>query len=103
MLGAIKEMKYFLRTAFGDSKGYANSTIEVKYQGLCQGNGATPAGWAMVSITILNAHKRKGHSSTFRCPISKTITKLATILFVDDCDLLHTAMAEYEHVSLTHE
>jgi hypothetical protein len=52
MLGAIQEMKYFLRTAFGDSKGYANSTLEVKYQGSCQGNGAAQAGWAVVSITI---------------------------------------------------
>jgi len=33
-------MKYFLRTAYGDSKEFAGSTIEVKYQGLCQGNGA---------------------------------------------------------------
>jgi len=26
---------------------------EVKYQGLCQGNGAAPAGWAAISVTIL--------------------------------------------------
>ena len=53
MLTAIQNMKYFLRTAFGDSKNYANSMIEVKFQGLCQGNGAAPAGWAVISITIL--------------------------------------------------
>ena len=43
MLTAIEEMKYFLRTAYGDSKEYVGSTIEVKFQGLCQGNGADPA------------------------------------------------------------
>ena len=102
MLGAIQEMKYFLPTAFGDSKGYANSTLEMKYQGLCQGNGAAPAGWAVVSITILNAHNRCGHTATFCCPISKTVKKLSAILFVDDCDLLHIAMQEIEHVSTTH-
>lgn len=63
MLPAIQDMKYFLRTAFGDSKNFQGSKIEVKYQGLCQGNVAAPAGWAAISITILGAHKRKGHSA----------------------------------------
>ena len=44
MLDAIQNMKYFLRTAFGDSRAYATSKIQVKYQGLCQGNGSAPAG-----------------------------------------------------------
>ena len=37
MLTAVQEMKYFLRTAYGDSKNCRGSTVEVKYQGLCQG------------------------------------------------------------------
>ena len=48
MLTAIQDMKYFLRTAYGDSKHCAGSTIELKFQGLCQGNGAAPAGWAVI-------------------------------------------------------
>ena len=36
MLEAIQDMKYFLRTAYSDSTSFANSKIEVKYQGLCQ-------------------------------------------------------------------
>ena len=71
MLTAIEEMKYFLRTAYGYSKEYVGSTIEVKFQGLCQGNGAAPAGWAVISITIINANKRKGHGGHFICPISR--------------------------------
>jgi hypothetical protein len=70
MLEAIQDMKYFLRTAYGDSKDFANSRIEVKYQGLCQGNGAAPVGCAVISITVVRAHKRKGHGATFLCPIS---------------------------------
>jgi hypothetical protein len=50
MLEAIQDMKYFLRTAYGDSTDSANSKIEVKFQGLCQGNGAAPTGWAVISI-----------------------------------------------------
>ena len=50
MLTAIEEMKYFLRIAYGDSKEYVGSTIEVKFQGLCQGNGADPEGWAHKTV-----------------------------------------------------
>ena len=70
MLTTIEEMKYFLRTAYGDSKNFRGSKIEVKFQGLCQGNGAAPAGWAVISIVILGAHKQKGHGAKFVCPIS---------------------------------
>ena len=38
MLTEIEEMKYFLRTAYRDSKEYVASKIEVKFQGLCQVN-----------------------------------------------------------------
>lgn len=96
MLTAIQEMKYFLRTAYGDSKDFAGSTIEVKFQGLCQGNGAAPAGWAVISITILHAHKEKGHGGHFVCPISNLAGHLAAILFVDDTDILHIDLRKEE-------
>ncbi|MEJ2137350.1 MAG: hypothetical protein P8X86_19155, partial [Desulfofustis sp.] len=102
MLTAIQEMKYFLRTAYGDSKGFAGSTIEVKFQGLCQGNGAAPAGWAVISITILDAHKRKGHGGHFVCPISDLTGHLAAILFVDDTDILHIDLRANESVLEAH-
>ena len=58
MLTEIEEMKYFLRTAYGDSKNVYGSTTELKFKGLFQGSGAAPTGWAVISITILCAHKR---------------------------------------------
>ena len=72
MLTMIQEMQFFLRTAFGESKSAVGFRIEIKTQGLCQGNGAAPAGWAVVSIVILRVHARKGHGATFRCPVSNT-------------------------------
>jgi hypothetical protein len=39
MLTTIQEMKFFLRTGFGDSTDFASSTLSIKTQGLCQGNG----------------------------------------------------------------
>ena len=73
MLSAIEEMKYFLRTVYGDSKNFRGSKLEGKFQGLCQGNGAAPAGWAVVSTSILGVHKRKGHGAHFICPISRDV------------------------------
>ena len=64
MLQAIEEVKYFLRTAFGDSKKFRGSKIRLQFQGLCQENGAAPAGWAVISIVVLGAHKRE---AVFSC------------------------------------
>ena len=71
MLSTIEEMKYYLRTEYRDSKNFRGHKISVKFQGLCQGNGAAPAWWAVISTTILNAHKNKGHGGQFVCPISQ--------------------------------
>ena len=44
MLTTIQEMKFFLCMGFGDSTEFASSKFTIKTQGLCQGNGASPAG-----------------------------------------------------------
>jgi hypothetical protein len=44
MLGAKENMKFFLRTGFGDSTAFAGGGVGMKTQGLCQGNGALPVG-----------------------------------------------------------
>ena len=104
MLTAIQEMKFYLRTAFGDSKDFAGATLEIKTQGLCQGNGAAPAGWAVVSITILSAHKRKGHGAKLVFPLFNTRAgTLSAVLYVDDSDVIHLNMTEDEEVEVTHE
>ena len=92
MLETIQEMKFFLRTAYGDSKTFAGSSIEIKTQGLGQGNGATPAGWCVISIVILRAHGAKGHGAHFIAPMSIVCRSLLAILYVDDTDLLHINM-----------
>ena len=103
MLEAIEEMKFFLQTAYGDSKGFFGSTIEVKTQGLCQGNGAAHVGWCVISITVLQCHKRKGYGDKFLAPISLVKSDLEAILFVDDTDLLHLIMIKTESIDETFE
>ena len=102
MLEAIQNMKFFLRTAFGDSKDFAGSTIELRTQGLCQGNGAAPAGWAVISIVIIRAHEEKGHGANIVAPISGTKLNMSGILFVDDTDLLHVNLSGDETVTEAH-
>jgi hypothetical protein len=65
MLETIQEMKFFLSTAYGDWKVFAGLSIEIKTQGLGQGNGASLAGWCVISIMILQAHGAKGHGAQF--------------------------------------
>jgi hypothetical protein len=89
MLKAIEDMKFFLRTGFGNSKRFAGGGVQVKVQGLTEGNGASPAGWAVISIVILRAHGKKGHGATFRCPILSIAATISAILYVNDTDLLH--------------
>ncbi len=82
-------MKFFLRTGYGDSTEFASATGDIKTQGMCQGNGAAPAGWTVDSIAIINAHKQKGHGIHLRSPISNKTIHLAGTLFVDDTDVEH--------------
>jgi hypothetical protein len=102
MLGAIENMKFFLQMGFGDSKSFAGGGISIKSQGLCQGNGAAPAGWAVISICILRAHGKKGHSTKFLCPITKLQNHLSAILYVDDTDILHIELTKGERVEDVH-
>ena len=98
MLETIEQMKFFLRTAFGDSQDCATSSLQVRTQGLCQGNGAAPGGWLVISIVILRCHKKKGHGATFMTPISRMRQKVAAIMYVDDTDILHVNMEQQESV-----
>ena len=75
----------------------------MKIQGLCQGNGAAPAGWGVISITIINAHKKKGHGDKFVCPISQRTGHLAAILLVDDNNLIHIDMDQDQTAAEAHE
>jgi hypothetical protein len=80
MLGAIENMTFFLHTGFGNSKSFAGGGISIKTQGLTQGNGASPAGWAVISICILGAHGKNGHGAKFYCPITNLQHHLSAIL-----------------------
>ena len=95
MITSIEKIKYFLLASYGYSKEYVGSTIEVKFQGLCKGNGTAPSGWSVISIIIINAHKSKGHGGHFLCPITRREGHLPAIIFVNDKYLIHIDMDQY--------
>jgi hypothetical protein len=74
----------------------------MKTQGLCQGNGALPAGWAVISICILRACGEKGHGAKFLCPITKLQQHLLAISYVNDTDILHIDLTKDESVDEVH-
>jgi hypothetical protein len=102
MLGAIENMKFFLRTRFGDSASFTGGGISIKTQGLCQDNGASPAGWAVISICILKAHGRKGHGVKFFCSITQLQHHHSAKLYVDDTNLLYIDLTKNESVDKVH-
>ena len=103
MLVANEGMKSFLWTAYGDSMDYVGSTVDVKVQGLCQGNRVAPFDWAVISITIMRAHKKKGHGVYCTCPILLLKIHIAGIPFVDDTDLIHLNMYIEESMYEAHQ
>jgi hypothetical protein len=102
MLSTIENIIFFLQTGFGDSTSYARGGVSIKTQGLTQGNGASPAGWAVISICIISAHRKKGHGAKFHCPITCLHHHLSAILYVDDIDLLHINLSKNETVDEVH-
>ncbi len=97
MLSTIQDMKFSLRTDYGDSAGYAggadNTSVDpIKTQGMCQGNGASPAAWTVTSIPMIAVQHNKGHGAHFKAPITNKEGQLIGGLFVDNTDLFHLDM-----------
>jgi hypothetical protein len=107
MLTTIQNVKFFLRTGYGDSKGYAggyqdDSKDPIRTQGMCQGNGASPAAWTVTSIPMIAVHKRKGHGAHLTAKMLDTTAHLVGRHFVDDTDLIHLDMWTIETTMEAH-
>jgi hypothetical protein len=75
MLFPIQTMKFFQRMARGDSTTFMGGRgKDNPLQGLCQGNGAGPAGSLMLSSVLMHCYERQGFGSRIISPISSTIT-----------------------------
>ncbi len=58
--------------------------------GLCQGNGAGPACWLMLSSALMHCYERQGFGSRIISPVSGAIINFGGEIYVDDTDLIIT-------------
>ena len=98
MLRPIKNLLHRIRTAYGDSAmTYGGYDWERDPSGICQGNGAGPAIWALVSSPLLKMLRDAGFGAKLHAAIGSTFAHLAGFAFVDDADTIQTA-ANHESV-----
>ena len=72
---------------FGESEIKYGGSENNRYQGLCQGNGAFPAGWSVISAAMIALQRRNGHSIMIKSELTGDTSDYCAILFVDDTDL----------------
>ena len=87
MLRSIQLMKFFLRTGWGESTSFIGGDPSRILHGMCQGNGASPAAWLVLSAVIVASYKSLGFGCKMRSPITKTVIDSMGVLYVDDTDL----------------
>ena len=89
MFQTIQDMKFHLRTGYGDSASTFGSNFQggtSSYQGLVQGNGAAPALWLLISGFLVKYLRQQGHGTTLVSSISKALLRYCALLYVDDGD-----------------
>jgi hypothetical protein len=91
MFKCLQKAAHRIRTAFGVSKKKYGDDREIPLQGLGQGNGCGPAGWAIISTPIINMMRVAGFGATFLTAISVSLVVFVCYAFVDDTDVVHTA------------
>ena len=88
MLRSIQLMKFFLRTGWGESSRFIGGDVYRILHGLCQGNGAAPAAWLVLSSVLVRILKRQGFGTRMRTPITREMLDIMGVLYVDDTDLM---------------
>ena len=88
IFGTIQAMTFYLRTTFGDSSMSYGGLQPIPFQGSCQGNGASPAMWLIISLYLVLLMKEQGHVSKVKSPLSGITLLFIGFLFVDDTDLV---------------
>lgn len=99
MLLPIQRMKYFLRTAFGDSSAYFGGMRALPFQGGCQGNKGALVMWLVVSSRLVRLMHTRGLVNRIRAAISAAGVVFAGFLFVDDTDLIALVASRHEHAA----
>ena len=91
MLEPIRRLTHRIRTAYGDSKlSYGGDQWARDPSGICQGNGAGPTIWALVSSPLLKMLREAGYGAKLHASIGDTFIHMCGFAFVDDADTIQT-------------
>ena len=95
MIKTIQNMKHHIRTTYGDSTFIVSADGELKpYQGILQGNGASPATWVIISAPLIEMMRKAQNGGFFVEPISKLEHHIVGYAYVDDTDLIEMDLRE---------
>ncbi len=91
----LQEAQHRVRTGYGHLEGWYGGKPKdsLPMHGICQGNGAGPSIWAVLSSPIINLLRSKGFGQSFTSPITHSHIRLAGYAFIDDSDLLQVLSA----------
>jgi hypothetical protein len=93
MLRCIQTMDHHIRTTHGDSNiTYSSKDTPIPFQGVLQGNGASPSIWVAVSTPLLNMMRQANHGMHIQSAITQQQSNIVAFAFVDDTDLVQGQM-----------
>jgi hypothetical protein len=84
---ALKQMKFYMVTAFGVSEKYNQHSEETPSYGIGQGATDGPPGWTGISDIIIKSHNTKAHGSILEDPTKTIKVKRSVDMLVDDASL----------------
>ena len=82
----IEKMTHKVRTIFGES----SSTYGGDSQGIPQGCGMGPPGWAIISTGNLDMLRQEGYGAKMTTPITNVTLEFVGYAYVDDTDQIET-------------
>jgi hypothetical protein len=82
LFNTLQEMWHQVRTVHGDSKTTYGGRDIIPMHGICQGNGAGPPIWAVVSTPILDMLRTVGLGSFILTAITKQLIHFSGSLFL---------------------
>jgi hypothetical protein len=91
MFTTLQRAAHKIRTAFGVSDKTYGSTRDPPLEGIGQGNGAGPAGWAVISTPLINMMRTAGFGFSLFTALTVSVISFVCYAFVDNTDLVHTA------------
>ena len=85
MLSVLQTMKWYLKTAFGQSATAFCGTLDDPLMGFEQGNGAA------VSTLLIEVYWCQSHVAQFTPGLTRDAFTIAVVIYLDESDLLHLA------------